>query len=230
MSFSEWLQIREGIERTPTWFMATLLIILLLLALTRVKYGRFFGLVLQGFTENRFVGQLLREEKVFTQGGAVLLSLITLFSIGLFGYQLTYTATLSDTNQNGLSLYLIIVMGLFTFITVKLILYNVVGFILNIQENTVVCVFNVLMFNWILGILLLPLVVLVEFLTIASPSYFIIVGISLIVLFYIWRTGKALYLATTTTSHSLFYIIFYLCTLEILPLVILLKLSLIRTS
>ena len=226
MSLSECFHIREGIERGPAWFIATLLVVILLLAWVRVRYSRFFGLALKSFTVNRFAGQLIREERVFTHGGALLLSLVALLSIGLFAYQLTYLQPFSWINPTGFVLFLIIAVGLFAFAIVKLILYNIFGFILNMKNNTVVYIFNITLFNWVLSILLLPIAILVEFLTIAPPLYFIITGITLVIIFYIGCISKILYLGFTTTSYSLFYIIFYLCTLEILPLIIILKLLL----
>jgi hypothetical protein len=86
--------------------------------------------------------------------------------------------------------------------------------------------FNLTNFYRVLGLLLFPIVALLGFLPMDNPQYLAFAGISLMVFFYLLfllRSGKIL----LRNRVSIQYLFLYLCTLEILPLVLIGKLVLV---
>jgi len=76
---------------------------------------------------------------------------------------------------------------------------------------------NILIYNLVLGILLLPLLLLIVY-TYHELFLYIAGGLVLIMIFLRFMRGVAIGLSDP--KFSLFHLFLYLCTLEILPLVV----------
>jgi len=113
---------------------------------------------------------------------------------------------------------------LFYFLMKKLI-YGLIGFV---NEGTLEFSeirFNLANYYRILGLLLFPFVALIGYFPVINPQYLIIAGVILMVIFYwlfLLRSGKIL----LKNRFPIHYLFLYLCTLEILPLVLIGKLVL----
>ena len=78
--------------------------------------------------------------------------------------------------------------------------------------------------NQFLGILLIPVVIFIAY---GPPSFtagFIYLGVLLISLSFVVRVIKGVSSALKQKETTMFYIFLYFCTLELLPLIVLIKL------
>ena len=84
--------------------------------------------------------------------------------------------------------------------------------------------FTIVIFNIILGIALIPLNVLIAFAPQHTTWSIILLSFTIILFVYLFRHLRSLALATTYLSFHKFHFFMYLCTVEIAPLLIIVKL------
>jgi hypothetical protein len=105
----------------------------------------------------------------------------------------------------------------------KYLVYKGLGWLLLLQKYFSEYLYNFFIYEKILGVLLLPVVIGIPFMPSVFLPGLIKIGISLILLCLIIRIIRGISLSFKL-KVSILYIILYLCTLEILPLLIFLKL------
>jgi hypothetical protein len=76
----------------------------------------------------------------------------------------------------------------------------------------------------LLGLIMLPVVICLEFVKHVNPVVFIYTGLFLIIGFLCMRLLRGIVIGMRSNRVSKFYLFLYLCTLEIVPFVILVKL------
>jgi hypothetical protein len=101
---------------------------------------------------------------------------------------------------------------------------KIFSFIIDKQETISEYIFTIFLVNQFFGILLLPVVIFIAY---GPPSFtqgIIYFGIVLVFTAFLVRVGKGISSVLLNGEATLFYLILYLCTLEILPLLIGIKL------
>ncbi|MEJ2594536.1 MAG: DUF4271 domain-containing protein [bacterium] len=152
----------------------------------------------------------------------ILLLINFVFTMTLFGYlgaRQMYSITLTQWSLGRiLTVILIVVISLFV---LKMTLISLTGFLFNTRPASVFQRRLYFQVNNLLGILLLP----VLFLLIFQPGwYLLIVGVILIFAAQILKWYGSFFNVISLPGISLFHIIVYLCTLEIVPILVIIKL------
>ncbi len=152
----------------------------------------------------------------------ILLMINFVFTMTLFGYlgaQHVYSIALTElTLSRILTVILIVILGLFVF---KMTTISITGYIFNTQQASAFQRGLYFQVNNLLGILLLP----VLFLLIFQPGlYLLIIGVMLIFAAQILKWYGSFFNVISRPGISLFHIIVYLCTLEIVPILVIIKL------
>jgi hypothetical protein len=83
-------------------------------------------------------------------------------------------------------------------------------------------IFNVDLANQLLGLLLIPIVIGLAYIPFGK-EVFISIGLIIIVFLYLFRLGRGIRIGLAKLKLSYFYLFLYLCTLEILPLAVLVR-------
>lgn len=206
-----------------SWITLLLLGIFLLLAWINKVYRKRTVQLANAFVSNRFVQQIIREEGVLTGRGSLALNLATLLIVSMFLFQVVRWANPSHIMLSDGLLYSAIAGGLTLWALAKLLLVSASGVLLKAENEVREYLFNMLLFNQFLGLVLLPLVLCLAFIPGGSGVGFVIAGGVLAAGVFAFRVIKAGYLGFANTNFSGMYIILYLCTLEILPLMLLIK-------
>ena len=97
------------------------------------------------------------------------------------------------------------------------------GSVFSQRETTGELVFNMMLFHNVLGMILLP-VATIHSMVPAFGLFALFIVPALIVLFYLMSIVRSIYFAFRE-GISIFYLILYLCTLEILPILLVVKLA-----
>jgi hypothetical protein len=108
------------------------------------------------------------------------------------------------------------------FYLLKSVIWRMLGAIFLVQPFAETYLYNMYLFNRNIGIFIFPLVVLIPYVSGVVAPYMIYSVVAIFVLSYIlklWRFFEII----RTENVPLFYFILYLCTLEILPLLLLIK-------
>jgi hypothetical protein len=179
--------------------------------------------LIRGFYSNRSNNQLSRDEYSVTNRVGVLLSLLFLFTISLFIGQVVEHLGLK-IQMRKTAMYASIVISLIVMYSVKTVLIRFSGFVFKTSKEAVEYASTMFIFLNILGLFMLPIVICLAFVKQINPDVFIYTGYFIILSFLCVRLIRGLVIGFNSNRVSKFYLFLYLCTLEIIPFIILVKL------
>ena len=110
--------------------------------------------------------------------------------------------------------------GLIYFLKARI--WQVLGVIFNVQVFSNLYIHNMFLYNRYTGLIIFPLVAMLPYISETSATVFMYCVISIFVLSYLLRLRR-IFLIIHAQNVSVFYFILYLCTLEILPLLLFVK-------
>jgi len=204
-----------------TWQTLVLIFAVLLIALTKAYNSRRFQQILQSFGNIQIVNQILREEKPLYNRVNLLLSSAHLLLLSLFIIQLNSVFNISPVVLD-FSLFLTIIISLIIIYGVKIIGNKILAFILNIHTINNEYTLNLYLFNNIVGITLIPILLLLYYTSINNLTVVYYIAFPALSILFFHRITR-LFFTARTFRFSYVYIFLYFCTLEILPLVVILK-------
>lgn len=205
----------------PFWVIFVLFFLLLSIGLIRVFFTPIFHNIIYAYYEERVLHQISKEDSLLTSWPYIFLYILFSFSLGLF--VVICQSAFYDGHALTLSNFFRISGIVALLFVLKIMLVRFIGVIFDISRflREYITVLYLVYFNSML--LLLPLLLIVTFV----PSlyfnfilYFFSIVVSILFLYRFFRT------ALSMLSHlrfSIFYLIIYLCTLEIAPILILVK-------
>lgn len=202
------------------WGAAILFFSFTLIVILRVFDYRKLMLLFNGFIRASSVSAMYREEYSFTSRISVLLLFNYLLILPLFIWQ---AAGYFGAVRDGLGGFLTISGILFAAYFVKIVSTKILGNIFEVKEASSEYVYNILLFNKTIGLLLFPICLLLAYARQIPPEILIWTGIVSWCLILIYRTLRIVLIGMSNSSVSFFYIILYLCTLEIIPFIVILK-------
>lgn len=205
------------------WPVFVILFSLILLVYLRVNSARRFYQIIRSFFSLGYTRQLVREEYRLNKGTSI--ALITLFVItaAVFLYNLNNYYGFFETNIPGPLVFLIICGGILLVYLFKIVINMLLSFIVDETERVDEYIFNVFMMNKAIGFFLFPVVIALQYVHI-DTRYLLTSGLVIASLFYAIRIFRGFAIGYAGRGVSVFHLFLYLCTLEILPLVVLIKL------
>lgn len=179
--------------------------------------------LIKGFYAFRYGNQLSRDEFSVSKRVGLLLSVLFLFTIILFiGQVVEYYGI--DLRLSKTRMYVSLMIGLILMYLAKYLMIRFSGFIFKVGKEAQDYASAMFAFINILGLFMLPVVICLEFVKQVNPLVFIYAGCFFIAGFLCMRLIRGLVIGISSNRVSKFYLFLYLCTLEIVPLVILVKL------
>jgi len=200
-----------------TWPSIILTLATLLLAFTKAFGLTRFRQIYKSLFSFYAAHEITREERVFFHRVNFSLFIIYLSNISLL---LHYLVNTYKPESETSFLFPIILMGVVLAYLIKFISNAILAYVFSHEQMTPSYSYNVLLYNYLFGVFLIPALALIYFSNINDLSLlkFIIVPLILIVL-----TIRFIrfFVIGISNNISILYIILYICTLEILPLVVL---------
>ena len=209
----------------PDWILGFLLLCFMLLAWVQVFYRRRFRQILMAPYSKRFLNQLVRDGDLFSERISLVSGFIYFVTTSLFLYQLNELVLVTDAEKviRGFPLFALISIFLLGFWILKIGLIRFLSFIFRTRQTSREYILNILIFNILTGIFLLPLLVFAVYL---KCVVFLWICIVIFALFFIFRLIRGFLIGISITKFSYVFLFVYLCTLDMLPLVVLMKLVL----
>ena len=178
--------------------------------------------VIKSFYITRLNGQSGREDLSLGNRVSVFLSILFVISSSLFIFQ---TAKYYGYNsENDVLFFIKLIVDICLVYGVKILFVRFFGFVFQSQKESGDYSLMISLFCNILGLFLLPIVVCMSFVKDVSPLIFIYSGLCVFVLLLLIRVLRGVLIGANSIRVSKFYLFLYLCTLEILPFVIMIKL------
>ena len=210
------LPIREKNSSNTDWITILLLLVLILFASVRISYSSYVTHLFQSLLSYSTSFRLFRERNYPLSHGAFRLDIIFYFTFSLFIYQIINAFQLELVNKN-LTFYASGLGLLLGYFILKKIVYSLVGLVFENVSETSEYLFNMDNFTRTLGIVLFPIVVLINYYPFENPLFMVVAGILVVVVFYAFLLQRGIYILLRK-QFSIFYLFLYLCTLEFLPL------------
>ena len=205
------------------WFFYIITAILALLAWSRNFSPYRFFFILSSFFSYRKTEILHNQGKLIRNGTSFAFILITILSAGLFIYQ--YAALLNinifppGTPPYLIAIYLSLAVGVIWL--TKSIIISITGTLFKTYYSSSFYLSNILIINTFGGIILLVFTVIYFY---TKSTLFLYLPVYILLSVYIYRLIRSFLIGRKAGKFSILYIILYLCTLEILPVLVLYKL------
>lgn len=203
------------------WFIAVLVFLLISTGLVRMNWYRYLRTVMLTIFYPSFTAKL-GNTNISNYIPSLILSSLFYVNISVFTFE---TLTIYERPFIGLEGVIIIpVLILFYFLlfTGKVLAYRFVAFVFDTKRQVHQYLTASSAMSKAYGVLLLPIMILLPFVEPNFTDYLIKIGIGLFIALYMIQLSNGLR-SNFSNLFSGYYIILYLCALEILPLAVLYK-------
>ena len=209
---------------TPDWLFPLILIVLIVYAWLRLYYSKFFTQMIQAFLNNNLANQIVRDENIFVQRASVYLSIV----FNIIGALLLYLVSVHFNWSLGgigigFSRFIFFVILVSSTYAIKFLILKICGWLFEQEREMATYVFNIFLINNILGMALLPFICIFAYNESMAFSWMLMIPFIFIITAYCWRIFRGVQIGLGITSFSPLYLFLYLCTLEIAPLMVLIR-------
>ncbi len=205
-----------------TWFITTIIILVAVTGIVRFRWQKYlsniFNAILFSNAANNLNTSSLRNEKP----ASLLLGILFYTNFSLFLYEFIILTDRSFFGLSGWQLWITVLGFLLVIFALKIIVYQFIGWIFRIQDRTKEYLSQSSVMSKAYGVILLPLIALFPFLEPEARHFVPKIGFAVFILLYLIQIARGIN-ANLRDTLSGYYIILYLCALEILPLSILYK-------
>jgi len=206
----------------PDWILGLLLLCFVLLAWVHVFYRRRLRQILMAPYSRRFLNQLVRDGNLFSERITLATGLIYFITTSLFLFQFYELILLKEAGKTlqGFLLFALISLFVLGFWILKIVLIRFLSFVFRTGQTSREYILNILIFNILTGILLLPLLVITVYL---KSIIFLWMCMIIFALFLFFQLVRGFLIGISIRKFSYLFLFLYLCSLEILPLIVLMK-------
>ncbi len=205
------------------WMVGVLLFAFILMAIVRFSFSKFLFRVLDSIINYQTSSNLFLEKNMRNLRGSMFLNLLFYVNFSLFIVQyLVYILSLNQ-DHNNIAFFLYCFVGLVSLYHIKFLFIRFIGYVFNGIKESKEYLFTISIYNKNLGVILLPITFSVPYIAQHAAPLLLQAGLTLTLIFYVFRLFRGVKILFR--QHvPIFYLILYLCALEILPLLMIYKL------
>lgn len=208
-------------SNSSDWIFLTFLISLVLAVIFSFKNNKRISQLFKAFLAPHFTNQLIREGNILREFFIYPLLLLYFTSLSLL---ISKLINIFISYEVGIYQGLIVFLGLVIFFLLKIILINILGAVFHTNKETFEYLTNYIVFSIVFGVFLFPLVFFLIYITPLFSIWLTYIILVIFGLIYLYRTIRGLLIGLNSERYNLYYLFLYLCTVEILPLCISVKL------
>ena len=213
--------IREENYPTNDWLTIIMFLALVLLASVRASYTKYIGTLFHSLINYTTSFRMFREKNYSFIHGAIRLEVLFYIIISIFVFQIIILS--SDYSLFTWTVYGQTLGALVVYFLGKKLAYQAFGSIFIGASETKEFLFNMDNFNRGTGIVLFPIVALIAYYPAENPLIAVVSGVLTVIVFYVMLLKRGISILLKK-QFPIFYLFLYLCTLEILPLLLIYKL------
>ncbi len=209
----------KRLQTNTDWIFWTYVIIALLFLWIQIFYRKYFTGLFNSFISYHMSFKQFNEKNILSRRVSVVLNFIYAVSVSLVIFKIIQYLGFKSLAIDRFSLFLIILNLVIVYSISKVVLQKLTGFIFYKLDQMNEYLHNVYVYNKILGIFLLPL----SFAAFYTPGKITEVLLAAAILFYVISLFFKIirgFQIIIKNDVFIFYSILYLCTLEILPVII----------
>lgn len=202
-----------------SWMTDILVLSFIIYTITQFLYPKRLKQIFNASFARRYINQLVREGGLFEERITIGLLFIFFATTTIFIFQnIKYNLNIDIAYPE--ITFLGIFAGLFFYWLFKVSIIKFIGFVFKNQAAAFEYNLTSLIYLEVTGLFLLPLSLPAIF---QNPQVFSKIGIIIVLIGLLINLIRGFWVGLYNTKFSLFYLILYLCTLEILPLIIVAK-------
>ena len=215
-------QIGNAIARGELWIVTSIAFLLILFAFLKHVFDKQLTVIVQSFFSNRVLSNINKEDNLFTSWPFLILFIHFGFTMGLFFYLAAKYQAL-NFKENGFQVFVSISIAIIVFYTFKILVLRLLGFFFNLQKpiNEYISILFLSYFN--AALLFLPLVIAFALSPPQYGEFYMVLAIILLALIFTFQLIRAGINVLSQNRFSKVYLLLYFCTLEICPILILIK-------
>ncbi len=217
-------QFQEGnrIVKGELWIVLSIAFLLILFAFLKNAFDKQLMAIVQSFFSNRVLGNINKEDNLFTSWPFLLLFVHFGFTIGLFFYLAAKNQGLPFAND-GFQVFVSISIGIIVLYILKIVILRLLGFFFNVQKpiNEYVSILYLTYFN--ASLLFMPLVIAFALSPPQYGKFYMASAVVLLIIIFAFQLIRAGINILSQNRFSKVYLLLYFCTLEICPILILIK-------
>ncbi len=208
------------------WVAGTFMFLFILFIWIYTTNQKKLGQVIRGFYQTRFANINARDEYSVGNRVSVFLSAFFVITVSIFVSQIL--AYYHIQIYKNIPAEVIVGLLLVFIYSIKFVTIKLLGSIFLVQKEATEYIISIFLFCNVLGLFMLPLVICLLFMDQVPQSVFIDTGIVLVTIFLFIRMARGIFIGLKSQRVSKVYLFMYLCTLEILPFVLMAKLVLLK--
>jgi hypothetical protein len=208
-------------EEGTDWVFILTTAILFIFALIRYYNGKRIMLLLEGVFSKTRANQVLRESSVFNHQTFIPLLFLYIASVSIYIYIFFRDFTIPFIMEISPPLIILAIFtGYLLFTLLKTVLLSISGWYFRNTQTTFEYIHNIYLFYILVTIIVIPSIYLISYLDIPVMKW---ISLGAVTIVFIYRFLRGLGIGLSDTKFSVFHLFLYLCTLEILPLLVIAK-------
>ena len=141
---------------------------------------------------------------------------------GLFLYNLSEFYNFKPFNYSGIHVFLLAVIVLLALILMRIMIMKTISVIFKRKELMSEFIFHFYLYNKILVLTLIPFLLLIPYTQGILQQISVYLGLTIVAIVYLYRFVRII-LFLIKNVVFIFYLFLYLCVLELLPLIVIIK-------
>jgi hypothetical protein len=216
--------ILRPVPNTPVstdWITGIFIFCLLILATVQVTVPRRLQQVFRSVALPYYVNQLEREGNLLSERFSIALLFVYITSLTLLLYKLSTILLPADALPfKGWVLYALIFAACIVLSLLKTSIISFSGVVFKTSKVVHEYLINNMIFSIVTGIILFPAVIISLYI---NNPFYVWIACSIFSILLVYRFVRSFIIGLSNLKYSVFYLFLYLCTLEILPLLLLFK-------
>ncbi|WP_372640836.1 DUF4271 domain-containing protein [Ancylomarina sp.] len=205
------------------WLVGVILFSLFLLASVKFLFGRYLSKLVESVFNSHTANNLFLEKNINMVKGSAIINLLFVVNISLFVVSIINHNLISSAQEYGFKEFILIFIVILLLYLGKVVVIRSLGYVFKGSNESKEYVFTTFLYNKNLGLFLFPVIIALPFVQAHAVVWLMYIGVFMIFFFFILRIARGLKILLR--KHvSIFYMILYLCALEIFPLLMIYKL------
>lgn len=204
------------------WMIGVLLVSLITLAWIRMSFRKLLIDNRKAVFSLRDSSRLFHDQNSLVQRVSFVLNMIFFVNLALFAYQVLSAYNAMPDGYGGIVSFFILLLALTLIYSLRMLVYRFLGYLFQLPDQSKEIIHNGFVINRVTAYVLFPFIAAIPFIADNYAQWLIYMGIGLFGILYFLQLIRNMYLFLTNIP-SLLYSILYLCALEIVPVVVLIK-------
>jgi hypothetical protein len=209
----------ERFKFTDDWLFGIFIFLVVLFVWIRIFYSKFFAALANALVSFHLSAKLFEERNVLLHRVSIVLDFIYIVVFSIFVFEWIDYHQYSGPRMSGINLFLLLINILMIYTLLRIVVLRLVGSLFLVRPLFLEYIHNTFVINKGLGIVLFPMVIMAQYLPFKIIPVVLWLGALALSVGILFKAIRA-YQIIIRRDILLFYLILYLCTLEILPLLL----------